>query len=86
MSATTTTAKIPSDAWVVEVLADGTERPFRDPSMRIMTEAEIEAPADAHSDARPLAEEPRKASRLTPLRLGVSPHLRWQLHGACSTT
>jgi hypothetical protein len=44
MSATTTTARIPSDGWVVEVLADGTERPFRDPSMRIMTEAEIEAP------------------------------------------
>jgi hypothetical protein len=86
MSATTITAKIPSDGCVVEVLADGTGRPFRDPSMRIMTEADIEAPADADSDARPMAEEPRKATRVTPLRLGVSPHLRWQLVALASTT
>jgi putative transcriptional regulator len=45
MSKKTTTAKIRSDGTVVEVLADGTERPFPDTPVRPMTEAEIEAAA-----------------------------------------
>lgn len=57
MSKTTTTAKIRSDGSIVEVLADGSERPFPDRSMRPMTEAEIAAAAVADPDARPMTAE-----------------------------
>ena len=52
MSKKTTTGKIQSDGTIVEVLGDGTERPFPDMPMRSMTEAEIEAAALADPDAR----------------------------------
>ena len=66
MSKTTTTAKIRSDGTVVEVLADGTERPFPDTSMRPMTEAEIEAAAGADPDARPMTAEELRTARRVP--------------------
>jgi putative transcriptional regulator len=56
MSKPTTTAKMPSDDTVVEVVEDGCERPFPDAPMRLMTEAEIEAAAQADPDARPMTE------------------------------
>jgi len=65
MNTTTTTAKIRSDGKVVEVLADGSERPFADPPIRPMMAAEIEAAAAADPDARPMTEdELRKARRI----------------------
>src|SRR3954466_1408768 len=65
MSKTTTTAKIRSDGTVVEVLKDGTERPFPKSAMRQMTEAEIAAAAAADPDARPkTVEELRSAKRV----------------------
>jgi putative transcriptional regulator len=68
MSKKTTTAKIRSDGTVVEVLADGTERPFPDTPVRPMTEAEIEAAA-ADPDAWPMtAEELRQARRVPRIR------------------
>lgn len=65
MSKTTTTAKMHADGTVVEVLEDGRERPFADTPMRPMTDAEIEAAAQADPDARPMTEaEFRKARRV----------------------
>jgi putative transcriptional regulator len=65
MSTNITTAKMRSDGTVVEVLADGSERPFPKQPMRPMTEAEIEAAAAADPDARPMtAEELQKARRI----------------------
>lgn len=66
MSKTTTTARIRIDGTVVEVLADGTERPFPDTSMRPMTEAEIEAAAGADPDARPMTTEQLQTARRVP--------------------
>jgi putative transcriptional regulator len=52
-------------ARVVEVLPDGTERPFPDTPMRPMTEAEVEAAAGRDPDARPFTpEELAKAKRI----------------------
>ena len=60
-----TTARMRSDGVVVEVLADGSERPFPKTAMRPMTEAEIEAAATADPDARPMtADELKKARRI----------------------
>ena len=60
-----TTAKIRSDGTVVEVLADGSERPFAETAMRPMTAAAIEAAAAADPDARPMtADELKKARRI----------------------
>jgi putative transcriptional regulator len=66
MSKTTTTAKIRSDGTVVEVLAGGTERPFPEPSMRPMTEAEIAAAAGADPDARPMTAAELRTARRVP--------------------
>ena len=57
MSKTTTTAKMRTDGTVVEVLGDGSERPFPKRPIRPMTEAEIEAAAAADPDARPMTPE-----------------------------
>jgi putative transcriptional regulator len=65
MSKTTTIARMRADGTIVEVISDGSERPFPDTPMRAMTEAEIEAAADADPDARPMTpEELRKARRV----------------------
>jgi putative transcriptional regulator len=69
MSKTNTTARIRPDGTVVEILDDGTERPFPKTPMRPMTEAEIAAAADADPDARPMTpEEMAKARRVPRVR------------------
>jgi putative transcriptional regulator len=65
MSKTTTTARTRADGTVVEVMSDGSERPFPHTPMRVMTEAEIEVAAAADPDVRPITpEELRRARRL----------------------
>jgi putative transcriptional regulator len=65
MSKTTTIAKTHRDGSVVEVLADGSERPIPDTPMRPMTPAEVEEAARADPDARPMTlEEMAKARRV----------------------
>ena len=66
MSKTTTTAQMRGDGTVVEVMSDGGERPFPDPPMRPMTEAEIAAAAAADPDARPMTPEELKKARRVP--------------------
>jgi putative transcriptional regulator len=66
MSKTTITAKIRPDGTVVEVLDDGSERPFPDEPMRPMTEAEIAAAASADPDARPMTPEQLRTARRVP--------------------
>jgi putative transcriptional regulator len=65
MSKTTTTAKMRADGTIVEVMSDGSERPFPDTPMRPMTEGEIAAAAAADPDARPMTlEELTKVRRV----------------------
>ena len=59
-------AKIRPDGTVVEVLPDGSERPFPETPMRPMTEAEIHAAALADPDARPFTDEEFARARLVP--------------------
>jgi len=66
MSKTTITAKIRADGKVVEVLPDGSERPFPDTPIRPMTEAEIESAAAADPDARPMTPEQLRTARRVP--------------------
>jgi DNA-binding transcriptional regulator YiaG len=66
MSKTTTTARMRADGTVVEVMSDGSERPFPDMPMRAMTEAEIEAAAAADPDARPMTPEELAKARRVP--------------------
>jgi len=65
MSKTDILARMRRDGTVVEVLPDGTERPFPDTPMRPMTEAEVHAAALADPDAQPLSEE--KLARMKPV-------------------
>lgn len=66
MNKITITAKMRTDGTVVEVLEDGRERPFPDAPMRPMTEAEIEAAAQADPDARPMTEAEFSKARRVP--------------------
>jgi putative transcriptional regulator len=66
MSKTNTIAKIQRDGTVVEVLPDGTERPFPVRPIRPMAEAEIEAAAWADPDARPFTPEEMATARRVP--------------------
>src|SRR5882672_9875740 len=66
MNKTTTTARIRPDGTVVEVLDDGSERPFPKKPMRPMTDAEIEAAATADPDARAMTPEERAKARRVP--------------------
>jgi putative transcriptional regulator len=66
MSKTTITARMRSDGKVVEVRPDGSERPFPDTPMLPMTEAEIEAAAEADPDARPMTREELRSARPVP--------------------
>jgi putative transcriptional regulator len=66
MNKTTTTAKIRSDGTVVEILDDGSEKPFPKTPMRPMTEQEIAAAAAADPDARPMTPEQLRAARRVP--------------------
>jgi putative transcriptional regulator len=66
MSKTTTTARIRPDGTVVEILDDGSERPFPKTAMRPMTEEEVHAAAMADPDARPMTPEERATARAVP--------------------
>ena len=66
MSKTTTTAKMRADGTIVEVMSDGSERPFPGRPMRAMTEAEVEAAAAADPDARPMKPEELRTARRVP--------------------
>jgi putative transcriptional regulator len=55
-----------ADGTLVEVLPDGTGRPFPDTPMRPMTEEEIEAAAWADPDARPFTPEERAKAKRVP--------------------
>jgi putative transcriptional regulator len=66
MSKTTTTARIRADGTVVEVLEDGSERPFPKRRKRVMTEEEISAAAAADPDARPMTPEQLATARRVP--------------------
>lgn len=66
MNKTPISAKILSDGTVVEVLADGSERPFPARPMQPMTEAEIAAAATLDPDAQPMTPEQWHAARRVP--------------------
>ena len=53
----TVIARREPDGTVVEVLSDGSERPFPQMPTRLMTDEEIEAAALSDPDAQPLTEE-----------------------------
>jgi putative transcriptional regulator len=55
-----------ADGTIVEVMSDGSERPFPDTPMRAMTETEIEAAAAADPDARPMTPEELRTARRVP--------------------
>lgn len=57
MNETIITARMHKDGTVVEVLPDGSERPFPEQPMRHMTEEEIHATALSDPDAQPLTDE-----------------------------
>jgi putative transcriptional regulator len=59
-------ARIRPDGTIVEILDDGSERPFPKTPMRPMTEAEIAAAAAADPDARPMTAEERAKARKVP--------------------
>jgi putative transcriptional regulator len=65
MSNTTITARIRTDGAVVEILDDGTERPFPKTALPDMTDEEISAAA-ADPDARPMSEAELRAARRIP--------------------
>jgi putative transcriptional regulator len=66
MSKMTITARMRPDGTVVEVLADGTERPLPHKPMRPMSEAEVHAAAVSDPDARPMTPAQRRAARRVP--------------------
>jgi putative transcriptional regulator len=66
MKKTTIIAKIQSDGSVVEVLEDGSERPFTESPVRSMTEAELSAAAASDADARPMTTEELSSARRVP--------------------
>jgi putative transcriptional regulator len=78
MNKTTTTAKILSNGTVVEILDDGSERPFPATPMQVMTDEQIHAAALADPDAQPTTPEQlqtvRRVSRVKTLRraLGIT--------------
>jgi len=65
---TITIARRRPDGTLVEVLEDGTERPFPDDDlpMREMTEEEVHAAAMSDPDARPMTEEELRTARSVP--------------------
>jgi putative transcriptional regulator len=60
-------ARIRNDGTVVEVLSDGSERPFpTPPPMREMTDEEVHAAALSDPDAQPWTEEARRHAKPVP--------------------
>lgn len=66
MNETTITARMHKDGTVVEVLPDGSERPFPEQPMRPMTEEEIHAAALSDPDALPMTETELRNARRVP--------------------
>jgi putative transcriptional regulator len=66
MNKISTSARIRPDGTVVEMLDDGSERPFLERPMQPMTEAEIAAAAAADPDARPMTTEQWRTARRVP--------------------
>ncbi len=66
MSKTSTIARMRADGALVEVLPDGSERPFPDKPMRPMTEEEAHAAALRDPDAQPITEEGLARMRRVP--------------------
>lgn len=66
MSRTTIFAKMKGDGSVVEILVDGTKKPFPETPMRAMSEKEIAAAAATDPDARPMTAEQMQAARRVP--------------------
>jgi putative transcriptional regulator len=66
MSKTTTIARMRPDGTVVEVLPDGTERPFSETPMRPMTDEEVHEAAMRDPDARPMTDEEFRRARKVP--------------------
>jgi putative transcriptional regulator len=66
MSKTDIFAKMRRDGTLVEVSADGAERPFSDTPMRPMTSHQVEKAARADPDARPMTEEEFAKARRIP--------------------
>ena len=63
----TITARVRPDGTLVEVLDDGTERPFPErPPMREMTDEEVHAAALSDPDAQPLTKEDFARMKRTP--------------------
>ncbi len=66
MKETIITARMHKDGTVVEVLPNGSERPFPEQPMRHMTEEEIHAAALSDPDARPMTEAELQNARRVP--------------------
>lgn len=66
MSKTITSARIRFDGTTVEILPDGSERPFPETPMRSMTEDEISAAAATDHDARPMTPEQLRSAKRIP--------------------
>ncbi|MEH2292426.1 MAG: helix-turn-helix domain-containing protein [Nostoc sp.] len=66
MKETIITARMHKDGTAVEVLPDGSERPFPEQPMRPMTEEEIHAAAISDPDARPMTEAELRNARRVP--------------------
>ena len=66
MSKTSTIARTRADGVLVEVLPDGSERPFPDRRMRPMTEEEVHEAALRDPDAQPLTEDKLARMRRVP--------------------
>ena len=60
------TAKIGSDGQVVELLQNGSERPFPETLMRPMTEEQVAAAAASDPDALPMTQEQLSTARRVP--------------------
>jgi len=66
MNKTTIFAKTRRDRTIVQVLPDGTERPFPKTRMRPMSEKQIHAAAMSDPDAQPLSPERLRTARRVP--------------------
>ena len=66
MKETIITARMHKDGTVVEVLPDGSERPFPEQPMRPMTEEEIHAAALSDPEALPMTEAELRNARRVP--------------------
>lgn len=66
MKETIITARMHKDGTAVEVLPDGSERPFPEQPLRPMTEEEIHAAAISDPDARPMTEAELRNARRVP--------------------